>query len=390
MSHPLKLLDLPNELILLAAENLNPKDLSSFLLANRFLCDLLTPHLHTLAAEDKDGQPTVHWAIENGHPTLALLVLGIKGASSNLEFQCPNECPRCEGIGGTAFHQAVRGRHTPVIRKLAEAGADIDARNSIDQTALCWAASKGDEELVKLLLELGVDIRSALGWAVKRGHESVVRLLLEKDKTIIELGGTEYRTPLHEAVIRGFEGVVRILLDNGGDVSAADGEGMTSLHHAVDRNHVEVVKLLLENGADCHSLDNNFLMSIHYAAIMDISGETTRILVANGADVNARNPHSGKTALHYAARNGRWEVVGVLLANGADINAKDFGGRTALLNAALSKNPGIASMLVAGGAEMPSGYQLSKEITEFLDNHCRAQDIIEIGTALLALFTLDS
>lgn len=390
MYPPLKLLDLPNELILLIAENLNSRDLSSFLRANRFLCDLLTPRLHTLAAAIKVGQPTVHWAIENGHPTLALLVLDIKGASSNLEFQCRGGCSRCEGKGGTAFHQAVTSRYTTVVRKLAEAGADINARNSVGQTALCVAASKGDEETVKFLLELGAEIGSALGWAAKRGQEAVVRLLLERDKSIIEMGSPENRTPLHQAVICGFDGVVKILLENGGDISARDQGGLTPLHHAVDRNHKKVVKLLLENGADCHALNHSSWMPIHYAAIMDTSGEIMKMLVANGVDVNARIPQSGKMALHYAARNGQWEVVGALLANGADVNARDLNGCTPLWNAALMKHARIVSMLVAGGAVMPSEYKLSKEIAGFLDDHGSKQDSIEAGAALLALFRIDS
>jgi hypothetical protein len=58
------------------------------------------------------------------------------------------------------------------------------------QTPPSWAAEKGREEVVELLLEKGADMESEdasgqtpLWWAAKYGHEAVVRLLLEKGAT---------------------------------------------------------------------------------------------------------------------------------------------------------------------------------------------------------------
>lgn len=268
MPPSLKVLDLPNELLLIVANNLGPGDLCSFLLANRLLCDLLTPRLRTLAVENKEGQPALHWAIEKGYPILALLVLDIKGASSNLEFQCPDSCLHCGRIGGTALYRAVRDGYTAVVRKLVQTGASINAPNKRGQTALCWAAFDGMEEMVKLLLSYGADIRtaghvtgkSALSWAAKQGHEKIVKLILEKDSSIIEMADLYGRTALLLAASSGHSATVKILLENGAEISCQDFGGMTPLHHAIHNGYLGVARLLEENGTEVNAQHRDFMM----------------------------------------------------------------------------------------------------------------------------------
>lgn len=66
---------------------------------------------------------------------------------------------------------------------------NVEAKDSIyGQTPLLWAAEKGYEAIVKLLLETGrVDIEARdiysqlLLRAAKKGHEVIVKLLLKQD-----------------------------------------------------------------------------------------------------------------------------------------------------------------------------------------------------------------
>ncbi|KAI5799395.1 hypothetical protein FPQ18DRAFT_301760 [Pyronema domesticum] len=84
--------------------------------------------------------------------------------------------------GNTMLLQASRIGHEGIAK-----GIDINSKDSeYGQTALSWASYKGNDSVVKLLLQAeGIDInskdedgRTALSWASEKGHDSVVNLLL--------------------------------------------------------------------------------------------------------------------------------------------------------------------------------------------------------------------
>ena len=87
-------------------------------------------------------------------------------------------------------------------------------------TPLAWAASKGHEEVVKILLgseEIDPDkpdknCRTPLSYAAEEGHEEVVKILLGRKEVDPEKSDIHERTPLSHAAERGVEGVVNILL----------------------------------------------------------------------------------------------------------------------------------------------------------------------------------
>lgn len=58
----------------------------------------------------------------------------------------------------TALQLAVRENHVPVVKKLVDAGANVNFRSSNDgRSALHIAAGKGNNTIVNLLLEAGAD-----------------------------------------------------------------------------------------------------------------------------------------------------------------------------------------------------------------------------------------
>jgi len=71
------------------------------------------------------------------------------------------------------------------VRLLVEDGVVVNAKDDFGKTAPRQAASEGHEAVVRLLVELGVDVNvgqywgTALHQAASEGHEAVVRLLVE-------------------------------------------------------------------------------------------------------------------------------------------------------------------------------------------------------------------
>lgn len=126
------------------------------------------------------------------------------------------------------------------------------------QTPLWWAAENGHVEMVKLLLDEGADVASAnkdgrtlLIAASSKGQADVVRLLLATGRVNADLKDSEFgRTPLSWAAANGREAVVQLLLDTDkADADAKDNNGRTPLQWAAEMGHGAVVQLLLEKRA---------------------------------------------------------------------------------------------------------------------------------------------
>ena len=84
---------------------------------------------------------------------------------------------------------------TADVRKALRKGADVNAKDEYQQTALILASSNGHADVAKLLLSKGADVnaktgdgKTALLWASFKGHEAVVRVLLTGVTCVVELG----------------------------------------------------------------------------------------------------------------------------------------------------------------------------------------------------------
>jgi ankyrin repeat protein len=75
--------------------------------------------------------------------------------------------------------------HLDIVKCLVEHGVDIHNENNLP---LCWASDQGHLEIVKYLVEQGADIHanqdSAFRWAAKNGRLDVVKYLLQQGADI--------------------------------------------------------------------------------------------------------------------------------------------------------------------------------------------------------------
>jgi hypothetical protein len=121
-------------------------------------------------------------------------------------------------------HVTERGDEIILTFLCASGKLDVESKdNSTGQTPLSWAAEKGYEAVVKLLVERGVELetkdglfgRTPLSWAAGKGHEAVVKLLVEGGAELETKDGLFGRTPLSWAAENGHEAVVKLLLEKG-------------------------------------------------------------------------------------------------------------------------------------------------------------------------------
>jgi ankyrin repeat protein len=114
--------------------------------------------------------------------------------------------------------------HLGKIKKLIEAGADIDKRNNSGWSALVYATMHKNLQIIKLLIAHGADVN-------------------------FQLSPSGYSALIHAAYTNADH--IKVLLKAGADVNAvADGYKTALLVAVVDKNDVSSVKLLLKAGAD--------------------------------------------------------------------------------------------------------------------------------------------
>ena len=144
---------------------------------------------------------------------------------------------------------------------------------------------------------------------------------------------------------------VRTLLKAGGDVSAAQGDGMTALHWAALHGDTPLVSLLLTAGANIRATTRiGGYTPLHLASRGGYS-HVMQALIAAGAQVGARTA-TGATPLLLAAGAGDVEGVSRLIVAGADVNAtEDVYSQTPLMVAAGFDRAEVVTVLLARNAD---------------------------------------
>lgn len=142
-------------------------------------------------------------------------------------------------------------------RILIEAGADVNARGTVD-TPLQNAASKGDIERLKLLVEHGADVKAVDGSGKSALHSAIgecAGFLIEHGAEV-NLRDADGKTPLHVAVGQETTDTMKVLVEHGADVNAVDSYGRSPLFE-LDALNAERSKFLLEHGANPNIRDIN-------------------------------------------------------------------------------------------------------------------------------------
>ena len=158
--------------------------------------------------------------------------------------------------GRTPLHVAAFASNDAALRALAEAGADMNALEGDRYDAVTIAAVANDPDLLSLALELGnrADLvtspydGTALIAASHLGHHEVVRRLIAGGAPLDHVNNLGW-TALIEAVILGDGGpdhvaTVKALVAAGADPGLADRNGVTPLEHARARGYSAIAGII--------------------------------------------------------------------------------------------------------------------------------------------------
>lgn len=249
-----------------------------------------------------------------------------------------------------------------IAKLLLDAGADVNATNKRNDTALHHACYSGNKEIADILIKRGADIEAkndngvtVLMYAVMGGKKEIAEILIKKGADV-NAKNDAGDSLLKYAALGGNKDLVELFIDGGADINLADKNGYTALSSAADQ---EIKNLLWAKGARGPSVDK-FADTIYDATIKGYT-QRVRYLLSHGANPNQPSKN-GYLALSEAARRGNNEIAKLLINGGADVNALEDRkyGETALMAASHGMYAGvkpadqteIAELLVKKGAEI--------------------------------------
>ena len=265
-------------------------------------------------------------------------------------------------------------------------GAETKASKKINQQ-LRAAATSGDVNLVKKLLDAGVSPNSIAGdygthvlqVAAYAGRKEIVEILLQAGADV-NLKSDHLRTALMEAALGGHASIVNRLLQAKADPNAENEDGETAIIFAAFQPHLEsidVIKALAAAGADLNHQTKSGSFWIGATALVHAvvanNEKAVKALIALGSNLGIRTKN-GETALAVAIRLGNSNLAEYLKM--ADPEMKGM-AEAELLRTADAGNLIRVRELVAGGADVnaqdPHGTSLMKasahgfiEIVRFL------------------------
>lgn len=217
-----------------------------------------------------------------------------------------------------SLHQAIKDQDLEKVRKLLNAGANVNEEDDEGDTPLQIAIFIGNVEIVKLLLDHDADINnvnevSALQFSLQWRSDlfELVRVLVFASANVNDACVDTGRTALHFAAMNNDVSFIHHLFSRGASVNRKDGDKQTPLHvvgsKEYNKTHVDSAKVLLINGADVNAI-NNDLQTPLQCAIDRGDFQVAKILVEAGSNIDSAG-QSGETTLHLAVRKS--DVSGV-------------------------------------------------------------------------------
>lgn len=176
----------------------------------------------------------------------------------------------------------------------------------------------------------GLDNWNALHFAANGGHEEIVRELLQNKSIDIEAKSNTKRTPLHIAASQGQTNIMKLLIERGADPNCQDDEDCTPLHYASQYGLLSTLTYLMKETKANPFIKNKFgYLASDIAMNIETRQTFYRLTQESQGSVeqkqevmqNPHNPQYGRTAFNGVLRhNDRVNMVQKLMSQYQNVN----------------------------------------------------------------------
>ncbi len=269
-----------------------------------------------------DGQTPLHLATIQGHSGIVTYILNEKSSVRLTDILQAQDIS-----GASPLHEAVRYGHVETAKVLLDAGAKVDALDSIGKSPfLLIIPADSQYKMYETLMEYNANVaqKDMYGDTVlhvatlSRTKAEVLSLLVNRGAPVNERN-KQGITPLSLAIEKGYPEIAQFFAENGADIHAADQDGASPLTKALDSPSIDMLKTIV-TPKNILLKDSAGNTALHIAIMRDSPYEYIKYLVDSGADVNARNSN-GDSVLYLAVTKNRRDAGDLLLSKDADIFA---------------------------------------------------------------------
>lgn len=251
----------------------------------------------------------------------------------------------------TALHFAVANMKENAVAFLLTHNASVDIKDKHGMDAFLLAAWFGNLNILKTLVEKGVDQKStneeglnALHCAAQNNQISIVQCIIKDLQLDLNKPTEKGKMPYHIAAESGHLEMVETLKEYEYSTQEKDKEGNTALHLAAKNGHVTVLKALL-NEWDLIDEENEEGVTAFYFAALESHHECVTLLLEAGCDKNIL-PKNNMSLLHIAAERDDCALASMLIDAEADCNCQNNRKESPLHFAVKYRHMAVAQLFV--------------------------------------------
>jgi ankyrin repeat protein len=289
---------------------------------------------------------------------------------------------------GDALLEAVEHENEDQVELLLSKKVNINIRNCYGCSPLILACEKGNERMVRMLVEKGADVNQndrepscTYQYPYTQGQREITDLINENGFIRTHSYGL---TPLMLAAIGEHVNIAKILIQQKDiNLNQKDICGNNALTYASLKGNLQISELLITAGIDSYNKNIHEKNALHLACEyghLDI----VRLLASKIQLIDLNQQDSvGYTAFSYACLIGHKEIVEFLISKNADINLENKAGRTPITIAYLNARKDVVRVLIKNNVKLDIKLRFLDSMVGLLETDEQKECFLLIRNALL-------